>query len=95
MLKGKPVLPSEAPRKKRRRKARVGRIPRAEASRNVIDIRDDRLPILVNPGHDNRVVFGNDTDEEQLPTLIESSSRARRNNESQPPGPRHGTNVIC
>ena len=91
-LKGKPVLPIEAPRKKRKRKSRVRR---TGASRNRIDIREDRLPVLVNSEHENRVVLSPDTDEEQLPRLIESNSRVRRNNESKPHHTKHGTNVVC
>ncbi|CAB3991367.1 Hypothetical predicted protein, partial [Paramuricea clavata] len=93
MSKGKPVLPNEAPRKKRKRKTRP-RITQI-VSRAPIDNRDDRLPILVNSRHENRTAFDNQIDEEQLPVLIQSNPRVPRNNGSQQYTTRHGTNVVC
>jgi hypothetical protein len=95
MSKGKPVLPNEAPRKKRKRKTRPRITQIAEVSRAPIDNRDDRLPILVNSRHENRTAFDNQIDEEQLPVLIQSNPRVPRNNDSQQYTTRHGTNVVC
>ncbi|CAB4035274.1 Hypothetical predicted protein [Paramuricea clavata] len=93
MSKGRPVLPNEAPRKKRKTRRRITQI--AEVSRAPTDNRDDRLPILVNSRHENRTAFDNQTDEEQLPVLIQSNPRVPRNNDSQQYTTKRGTNVVC
>ena len=96
MSKGKPVLPNEAPCKKRKRRPRVRNTQqRTDVSRRAIDNRDDRLPILVNSRHENRAAFGSETDEEQLPILIGSNSRDRLKNEGQKQSTKYGTNVVC
>ena len=95
MSKGKPVLPNEAPRKKRQRRARVRSPREIQVTRQPIDNEDERMPILINTRHDNISTFENDVDDERLPVLIETNSRSHRNDEREKYSTKYGTNVVC
>ena len=94
MSKGKPVLPNEVPRKKRKRKKIYRNAQIAQAfNSSPTNNEDDRLPILVNSR--NNTTFDRQNDEEQLPILIEPNMHVPRNNEKEQHSTKHGTNVVC
>lgn len=81
--KGTPLLPNEAPRKTRKRKAYVRNIQAAEVTRDPGEsLIDGGLPTLINSGNQNKTLR-QESDDVQFPTLIESNTPLRRNNQSQ------------
>lgn len=89
MSKGKPVLPHEAPRKKRNRERTRGRISAAEVPRSsAVNNYDDPLPVLVTSRRGNRTIHFDESDEEP-------DSRASKTNGDGQYSTKYGTNVVC